>query len=254
MTCDEIRLLMHAYLDDELDAAQSAAVLAHLAGCAACTARYDGHARLREALAQPDLYRPAPDALRERWLAAQPPAPASARPRRGPIALALAAGFAGALLLTSPAWIGGLRAPGAADNAVIAQAISGHLRSLQPQHLMDVVSTDRHTVKPWFEGRLDFSPQVKDLAGQGFPLAGGRLDVVGGRTVAALVYRRHLHVINLFQWPDAGAGSGPRQVQEQGYTAIEWSGDGMRYVAVSDVEEQELQRFVRAFRAGVPLR
>ena len=254
MTCDETRLLLHAYLDDELDAAQSATVLAHLAGCAACTARYEGHARLREALAQPDLYRPAPDALRERWLAAQPPAPTTARPRRGPIALALAAGFAGALLLTSPAWIGGLRAPGAADHAVIAQAISGHLRSLQPQHLMDVVSTDRHTVKPWFEGRLDFSPQVKDLAGQGFPLAGGRLDVVGGRTVAALVYRRHLHVINLFQWPDEGAGSGPRQVQEQGYTAIEWSGDGMRYVAVSDVEEQELQRFVREFRAGVPLR
>src|SRR5690349_25064363 len=101
MTCDETRLLLHAYLDDELDAAQSAAVLAHLAGCAACTARYEGHARLREALAQPDLYRPAPDALRERWLAAaQPPAPASTRPRRGPIALALAAGFAGALLLT----------------------------------------------------------------------------------------------------------------------------------------------------------
>jgi anti-sigma factor RsiW len=254
MTCDETRLLLHAYLDDELDAAQSAAVLAHLAGCAACTARYEDHARLRETLAQPDLYRTAPDALRERWLASQPPVPATPPPRRGPIALALAAGFAGALLLTSPAWIGRLGAPGVADDAVIAQALSGHLRSLQPQHLMDVVSTDRHTVKPWFEGRLDFSPQVKDLASQGFPLAGGRLDVVDGRTVAALVYRRHLHVINLFQWPDEGGGSGPRQVREQGYTAIEWSGDGMRYVAVSDVEERDLRQFVRDFREGTAMR
>lgn len=254
MTCDETRLLLHAYLDDELDAAQSAALLAHLAGCTACTARYEGHARLREALAQPDLYRPAPDALRERWLASQSPAPATARPRRGPIALALAAGFAGALLLTSPAWIGSLRAPGAADGALVAQAISGHLRSLQPQHLMDVASTDRHTVKPWFEGRLDFSPQVKDLASQGFPLAGGRLDVVGGRTVAALVYRRHLHVINLFQWPDEVSESSPRLTRQHGYAAIAWSADGMRYVAVSDLDEGELQEFVRDFRQGAALR
>lgn len=250
MTCDETRLLLHAYLDDELDAAQSAAVMAHLAGCPACTARYEGHARLREALAQPDLYRPAPDAMRERWLASQPPAPASARPRRGPIALALAAGFAGALLLTSPAWLGTLRAPGSMDGALVAQAISGHLRSLQPQHLMDVVSTDRHTVKPWFEGRLDFSPQVKDLAGQGFPLVGGRLDVVGGRSVAALVYRRHLHVINLFQWPDDGAGSTPQEIRQHGYTAVEWRAGGMRYVAVSDLNEGELQQFAREFRGA----
>jgi anti-sigma factor RsiW len=254
MTCDETRLLLHAYLDDELDAAQSAAVLAHLNRCAACTARYEGHARLREAVAQPGLYRPAPDALRARWLASQPSAPALAPRRRGPIALALAAGFAGALLLTSPAWFGNLRAPGATDGALVAQAISGHLRSLQPQHLMDVASTDQHTVKPWFEGRLDFSPQVKDLAGDGFPLAGGRLDVVGGRSVAALVYRRHLHLISLFQWPDEGAGPQTRRIDQHGYTAIEWSGDGMRYVAVSDLNGEELQQFVRAFREGTPLR
>jgi anti-sigma factor RsiW len=160
----------------------------------------------------------------------------------------------GARLLTSPAWIGRLCAPATADDAVIAQALSGHLRSLQPQPLMDVVSTDRHTVEPWFEGRLDFSPQVKDLASDGFPLAGGRLDVVGGRPVAALVYRRHLHVINLFQWRDDGAGPARLQAREQGYAAIEWSDQGMRYVAVSHVGEQELQRFVRDFREGAALR
>ena len=255
MTCDDTRLLLHAYLDDELDAAQSASLLAHLNACAACAARYADHARLREALAQPGLYRRAPDALRTRWRAASAPAaPAAARSPRGPLALAIAAGFAGALLITSPAWIGSLRAPGRADEALVAQAVSGHLRSLQPQHLMDVASTDRHTVKPWFEGRLDFSPQVKDLAGQGFPLVGGRLDVVGGRTVAALVYRRHLHVINLFQWPGDADGSESQPYRQHGYMAIEWSGGGMRYVAVSDLDEAELRQFVREFRDGAPLR
>jgi anti-sigma factor RsiW len=256
MTCDETRLLLHAYLDDELDAAQSASLLAHLGACNACAARYADHAQLRTALAQPALYHRAPDALRARWRATAPvaaPASTTARPRRGPLAFALAAGFAGALLLTSPAWIGSLRAPGTADDALVAQAVSGHLRSLQPQHLMDVASTDRHTVKPWFEGRLDFSPEVKDLAGQGFPLAGGRLDVVGGRTVAALVYRRHLHVINVFQWPGEAAAD-PQPYRQHGYTAIEWSGGGMRYVAVSDLNEAELRQFVREFREGAPLR
>lgn len=249
MTSDETRLLLHAYLDDELDAAQSARMAAHLEDCASCAARYGNQAQLHEALAQPGLYRGAPDALRQRWLAAKPTA-APARPRRGPLALALAAGFAGALLLTSPAWIGALRAPGAGADVLAAQAISGHLRSLQPQHLMDVISTDQHTVKPWFEGRLDFSPRVKDLAEQGFPLIGGRLDVLGGRTVAALIYRRHLHVINLFQWPDEAARAGQQIVRQHGYAAIGWSGGGMRYIAVSDVEQAQLEQFVRDIQSA----
>ena len=254
MTCDEARLLLHAYLDAELDAAQSVALLAHLKACAACAARYADHARLREALAQPGLYRRAPDALRARWRPTTQVAVPIARPRRGPLALALAAGFAGALLLTSPAWLGSLRSPGTADDTQVAQAVSGHLRALQPQHLMDVVSTDRHTVKPWFEGRLDFSPEVKDLAAQGFPLAGGRLDVVGGRTVAALVYRRHLHVINVFQWPGDAGDADPQTYRQHGYTAIEWRDGGMSYVAVSDLDEAALRQFVRQFRGGTPLR
>jgi mycothiol system anti-sigma-R factor len=247
MTCDESRLLLQAYLDDELDAAQSASIAQHLACCAACAARYGADTRLRRALAQPGLYHRAPDALRARWLAARPAA-APARARRGPLGLALAAGFAGALLLTSPAWLGLLHPPGQAADALAAQAISGHLRSLQPDHLMDVASTDRHTVKPWFEGRLDFAPRVKDLAGEGFPLVGGRLDVIGGRTVAALVYRRHLHVINLFQWPDDRALHASETVQQHGYTALGWSDGGMRYIAVSDVEQGELEQFARDLR------
>jgi anti-sigma factor RsiW len=113
---------------------------------------------------------------------------------------------------------------------------------------MDVVSTDQHTVKPWFDGKLDFSPRVKDLANQGFPLVGGRLDVLGGRTVAALVYRRHLHVINLYQWPISASASAQDVAQWHGYTVIRWTDEHMRFVAVSDVNESELRQFVQMFQ------
>ena len=257
MTCDDARLLVHAYLDDELDAAQSAAMARHLQDCAACAASYEVHEKLRKSLAQPGLYQRAPDALRKQWNAPPPPVPAlaaSSRSRRAPLAYAMAAGFAAALLLTSPAWIGALRPRGAESHPVVAEAISSHIRSLQAQHLMDVVSTDQHTVKPWFEGKLDFSPRVKDLASKGFPLLGGRLDALDGRSVAVLIYRRHLHVINLYQWPADGAATALAGEQQHGYTVISWSAEGMRYIAVSDVSAGDLKQFVLAFRndAGIP--
>lgn len=258
MTCDDARQLVHAYLDDELDAAQSASMATHLQDCAACAASYGAYARLRKALAQPGLYHRAPDTLRERWSPAPPAAqgalPASSRPRRAPLAYAMAAGFAGALLLTSPAWISALQRGGVDSNPVVAEAISSHIRSLQAQHLMDVVSTDQHTVKPWFEGKLDFSPRVKDLVGEGFPLIGGRLDAIDGRSVAALIYKRHLHVINLYQWPADSAVTAQPEVQRHGYTVIRWTAEGMRYVAISDVSAGDLKQFVLAFQndAGIP--
>lgn len=259
MMCNDAALLLHAYLDDELDAAQSVAVARHMQTCAACTATYAQHAQLHHALAlaRASLYHDAPAALRARWSA--PPMPATSvvpiaarRPRRPLLALAMAAGFAGALLLATPVFIYTLQQRSAQPVAVVDEAISSHLRSLQPQHLMDVVSTDQHTVKPWFEGRLDFSPRVQDLTSSGFPLVGGRLDALGGHSVAALVYRRHLHVINLYQWPAGIASSAaPQTASRNGYTVIRWSADSMRYVAVSDISSGELQQFVRVLR-GTP--
>jgi len=249
MMCDDAGLLMHAYLDDELDAANSAAMARHLAECHGCKARYETYAIMQKALAEPSLYRRAPDGLRARWSTLPTPVAATPPParRRGLPALAAAAGFAAAILLSVPAWLHWLPAHDTSDG-VVAEAISSHVRSLQGAHLMDVVSTDQHTVKPWFEGRLDFSPRVKDLASEGFPLIGGRLDALEGHSVAALVYKRRLHVINLFQWP-ADQSVAPQAISQQhGYTVIRWTADGMRYVAISDVNEADLKQFVLAFQ------
>ena len=247
MMCNDARLLLHAYLDDELDAAQSVAIARHMHGCPACAASYADYAELHRALSQPALYQRAPDALRAQWRVPSSPT-ANVRPLRQWSGLAVAAGFVAALLLTAPAWFYLSQQHGASASQLADEAVSSHLRSLQQQHLMDVVSTDQHTVKPWFAGKLDFSPRVKDLAEQGFPLVGGRLDALDGHTVAALVYRRHLHVINLYQWPSATAASASAVMQWHGYTVIRWTAGNMNFVAVSDVNEADLRQFTLAFQ------
>jgi anti-sigma factor RsiW len=253
MMCHDARLLLHAYLDDELDAAQSVAITRHMQGCADCAASYAEFAKLRKALAQPALYQRAPDALRAQWMTAKPAATVSTlpdRPARVPIALSMAAGFAAALLLAAPLWFYASRHQAVDTSADISDVVSSHIRSMQQQHLMDVVSTDQHTVKPWFDGKLDFAPRVKDLASEGFPLAGGRLDALEGHSVAALIYKRRLHVINLYQWPVSSDAAADEIEQWHGYNVIRWTADRMHYVAVSDVNESELQQFVLAFQDG----
>jgi anti-sigma factor RsiW len=227
----------------------------HLQSCTACANLVREHERLRQALAQPELYRHAPAALRDRWTprrdAAYAHATAAPRTRswRAPVTWALAAGLAAALLLITPLFYT-LQQHSVADDALVDEVISSHLRALQPQHLMDVVSTDQHTVKPWFDGKLDFSPRVEDLADAGFPLVGGRLDALNGRSVAALVYRRHLHLIGVYEWPAATptTSADQHESRQHGYTVLHWAEDGMHYVAVSDVDPVTLREFAQDLR------
>ncbi len=130
----------------------------------------------------------------------------------------------------------------------MAQSIvASHIRALQPGHLMDAVSTDRHTVKTWFDGRLDYAPPVKDLAASGFPLSGGRLDYLAGRPVAALDYQRAKHDINFYVWPSRRVASVSGVVN--GYNFISWSQDDMVFRVVSDLNAVELREFVALWRS-----
>ncbi|MEO8202078.1 MAG: anti-sigma factor [Gemmatimonadota bacterium] len=152
-------------------------------------------------------------------------------------------GLAAALaLVASAAWISGARRHGA--EIELTAVLDGHLRSLEPGHLADVASTDQHTVKPWFAGKLEYSPPVVDLAAAGFPLVGGRVDVVDGRKLAALVYSRRSHIINLFVRPlDATERSSSSEIVRHGYNIAGWTSNGMRLWAVSDLSLGELREF-----------
>ncbi|GLQ94588.1 anti-sigma factor family protein [Dyella acidisoli] len=244
MMCDDARLLLHAYLDNELDATQSVAIDRHMQACQACAALHADYTLLHQSFERASLYRRAPDALRKQW-STESSVPSVAKWRRPPVALAMAAGFVTALLIAAPAWWYTLHR---SASQAVDEVVSSHIRSMQAQHLMDVASTDQHTVKPWFAGKLDFSPRVKDLTSEGFPLVGGRLDALDGHSVAALVYRRHLHVINLYQWPISAPTAETKVTQLHGYTMIQWTDERMHFIAISDINEGELQQFVQAFR------
>jgi anti-sigma factor RsiW len=241
--CDMV-LLVQAEFDGELDAAQAAALAAHRADCPICRDAATELAHGRELWRDPDLYRPLPDAVRARIMDRLDAArPSAARPRRdwfagwGQIGASFGLGAACAAALGFL-----LLAPSA--QSLTDQIVAGHIRALQPGHLEDVVSTDQHTVKPWFNGRIDFAPPVKDLAADGFPLKGGRLDFIGGRPVAALVYQHDKHLIDLYVWPRAaGPDAAPESTARNGYNVVHWSADGMALWAVSDLEAAQLAGF-----------
>ncbi|GJD52788.1 hypothetical protein OPKNFCMD_5555 [Methylobacterium crusticola] len=276
--CPDQALLLHGLLDGELDASNALRVEAHLEGCCACAEAYARLRAERQQRRQPGLRHRAPDALRERLAAAiaaeaagapAAPAPLAARtappgrpPReggsvrsgvlrriggaRGGLALALAACLAVFAVLPR-----GLE-PG--EPPLPDELVSGHVRSLLAAHLTDVTNSDQHGVKPWFAGRLDFAPPVVDLADRGFSLVGGRLDYINGRVVAALVYRRRDHVINLFIWPGTAAPGGLRRdrTSREGYSLLRWVQAGLTFWAVSDLNPTELSEFEQDFAARAP--
>jgi len=191
----------------------------------------------------------APAELRRRVRAAVREAGAGSSGRFAPAHaarwLALAASLAA---VTAGGWWLGLRSAG--ETALADQVLASHVRSLMPGHLTDVLSSDQHTVKPWFNGKLDYSPPVSDFAGQGYPLIGGRLDYMGGRSVAALVYGRRQHIINVMLWPATSRTDGFAVRTRQGYHLLHWTTADYTYWVVSDLGLAELQDFARLLRAG----
>ena len=237
MNCRELEGLLGAYADGELDLVRSLDVEGHMRECPACSAALERLEALHTAVSSQAPYYSASPELRRKLTARLAPK------QRWTGALQPWWAVAAACLLVALAfWRVTPSKFRPASAAIEREVVAAHVRSLLADHLMDVPSSDRHTVKPWFTGKLDFAPEVADLSAQGFSLVGGRLDYIDGRTVAALVYRRRQHTINVFTWPD-GADESPKCVEGvQGFHVVQWVRHGMAWWAVSDLAEDELKQ------------
>ena len=246
MRCDDVRPELSRLADGELTAEAAAVVRAHLAGCPACAEAErrisDLSAAIRTALPR----HAASEDLRARILV-EVRADQRRAGRMTPTRRAIQQAAAAVILIAIAGGVG-FRAGRAAAPAASEELIEAHIRSLQAGHLMDVPSTDQHTVKPWFDGKIDFAPPVNDLAPQGFPLLGGRLDFLAGRTAAVLIYGRRKHVINLFIW--AGEVVLPKEATLRGYHMLSWTAGAMTLAAVSDVAPQDIATFAAAVQGS----
>lgn len=246
MNCEQIHSRLHAYFDGELDLTHTVEVEDHLRDCVDCSHSYTSLKQLRNSLRSDSLrFQPAPGFERRIRSAVRAEAgePFQAL-RRWWLIPALSASLIliiiGGVLLTRSR----------PDDLVASEIVSSHVRSLMTSgHLIDVPSADTHTVKPWFDGKLDFSPPVKDLTAQGFTLVGGRLDYIANRPVAALIYQRRKHEINVFIWPSAASDTRTAAEVRQGYNLIHWTRSGMTYWAVSDLNLAELQQLAEQLQS-----
>jgi len=275
VNCEEIKNLIDAHLDSELDPVTSQKIERHLRDCGACEQRYKVEAAMAHAISRAAPYYKAPIELRERIqlsLREATGAPSRSIEKAGPLpgkrqeaarrgvlfelqwkwlALAAAIVLAAIIVSTLPSR---LRQPGA-DQFLATQLIASHVRSLMADHLTDVASSDQHTVKPWLDAKLDFAAPVLDLSNDGFPLIGGRLDYLDNHSAAALVYQRRKHFINLFIWPTTPTDSkGEATVVRQGYHLLHWNDGDFTYWAVSDVNISDLQNFKQLFEQQKALR
>lgn len=254
MNCRLSQDLMDAYLDGELDLVRSMEIEQHLKECSACSQVFERRRSLITAVKTMPLSYHAPAGLeQEIRTVLHREAGAKLSAKRGSVerswnlnawfyGLVPAAALGLALLAVVPRLYGP-----SADDRLGEEVVAAHVRSLMANHLTDIQNSNHHVVKPWFNGRLDFSPPVQDLSDHGFPLAGGRLEYLNGRPTAAIVYYRAAHPINLFIWP--GETSNEKVFTRQGYHIIQWSGGGMTYWAISDLNEHELKDFVELLRS-----
>jgi anti-sigma factor RsiW len=258
MNCDDSRTYLSAYLDDELDVAESLGVQKHLAHCAGCRLSQDEQIALRSALRDPALsFEPSAEFVKRIDAVVRKAAKEEAASQRSSwfdwwrfgAFRWVPATAAFVFMATMGAFLFMNRMRTSHEQLLAEAVLAGHIRSLQANHLVDVPSSDRHTVKPWFQGKLDFSPPVPDLSELGWNLIGGRLDYVDGRPVAALIYQRRMHDINVFLWPNHGsADDSIRQEDAQGYQILHWNGAETTYWVVSDLNNAELLELARALR------
>jgi anti-sigma factor RsiW len=256
MSCEEARKLIPGYADGELDLGTSLDVEQHLEECPSCAREYEGLAVLRSVLKEKLPYYEASAALRKRVRSSTRAAIRAetrsrsrlgfvSTPWRWPVAAAAA-------LLVAILGRGLIPGRSSMGDVLGREVVASHVRSLMANHLTDVLSSNQHTVKPWFDGKLDFAPVVLDLSTQGFPLIGGRLDYIDGHPTAALVYHYRLHVINLFTWPSGHEPDTEMHVATyEGYNSVYWTQSGMEYWAVSDVAPPKLEKFAQLVRGGV---
>jgi len=244
--CREAEGRLDAFLDGELEPAVSTSVRDHLDACVVCRHRLANMESMSRMVRQAPYYE-APDALRAGLPRSRTRSTATSQLIGWAAALVMVASLTGSILFVrSLARAGRTLDP---VDAVAQEVVSSHVRALMGEHLFDIRSTDQHTVKPWFLGKLDFSPPVTDLAQAGFPLTGGRMDYVAGRPVAALVYLRGQHTINVFVWPEASdaiRSSHARVIR--GFHVRHWTRGGTSFWAVSDVNDADLDQFVRALQ------
>jgi anti-sigma factor RsiW len=247
MTCDEAEILQHALIDGELDAGHAREVEDHIATCPRCAAQLQAYREMSKAVAGADLRYAAPPQLRRRIEAALPQA---RMPNRRAVLRGFAMGSAASAIAATGLVAIILRSDD--EQRIQSEVVSAHLRSLQAGHLTDVLSTDQHTVKPWFNGKLDVAPPVVDLTAQGFTLIGGRLDYVDTRPIGAIVYRRRSHVINLFVAQTASTARRAATIEAlQGFNIRRWSERGLNYWAVSDLAADELAEFGEKFEGAM---
>jgi anti-sigma factor RsiW len=247
MTCDEAKLLLHALIDGELDAGHAREVESHIATCPACAAELAAHREMKRVLADTKLRYTAPAGLRARIEASLPQ-------QRQPSRRAVLRGFAMGSAVSALAATGLVAIVLRQDDQqrILSEVVSAHLRSLQAGHLTDVISTDQHTVKPWFNGKLDVAPPVIDLTAQGFTLVGGRLDYIDARAIGAVVYRRRQHIINLFVAQTSSTEHrSPTTQTMQGFNCRRWGNRGLNFWAVSDIGADELAEFVDKFETAM---